>query len=150
MHSPSSVDHQDSDDVSNQQQHINIINTLIVDDDPKALDLVSELLPIFLPEMNFDIKLAENGRQALEFLNSECFDLLITDYSMPEINGLELIKAINADNSHSQMKILLMTGAEYSTGVSEALSLSHAHMFKPINTEHLTEIISSWFGEKTA
>ncbi len=150
MHNPSSVDHYKSSATSNQQQHINTINTLIVDDDPKTLDLVSELLPIFLPEMSFDIKLAENGQQALDLLISECFDLLITDYAMPEINGLELIKMIKANNSHSQMKILLMTGADYSTGVSEALSMSHAHMFKPINTEHLTEIISSWFGEKTA
>ncbi len=150
MHNPSSVAHHGSSGVSNMQQDTKVIKTLIVDDEPQALELVSELLPTFLPNIIFDIQTAENGQQALELLSSENYDLLITDYTMPEVNGLELIKAIKADNAHSQMKVFLMTGAEYCTGVSEALSMSHAHMFKPINTDHLNATISSWFGEKTA
>jgi len=122
-----------------------LTDVLIVDDDSQSLELLIDFFPIFLPELNTNISIANNGKEALEKISSSSIDLLITDYDMPELNGLELIKKIRANAIFHPMKIVLMTGSEYSSEISEALSLADAHMFKPISIEHLSDMISSWY-----
>ncbi len=68
---------------------------LIAEDDP----LVMEMLVDLFEGAGFNVVECENGKLALEEFKSGQFDFVCTDYNMPEMNGLELIKAIRKINS---------------------------------------------------
>ena len=63
---------------------------LVVDDDTQVLDVMSEMLKL----EGHHVTLAENGKQAVEQVEAEDFDLVITDLIMPEKEGLETIADI--------------------------------------------------------
>jgi len=125
------------------------VTVLIVDDDPQLRNLLIEYFTEFLPELNTNITIANNGCDALKIINKQSFSLVITDYNMPELNGLELIEAIHASNKQDSMKKIFMTGGGHNSDILKALSLSDAYIFKPIDFGHLTDIILSSLGKNT-
>jgi len=74
---------------------------LIVDDDPKVL----LILRVTLERMKsgYQIEVAHGGREALEKVEEKPFDLVITDVRMPDIDGIELVEAIRALQSHTSV-----------------------------------------------
>lgn len=63
---------------------------LIVDDD----DAVSGALYNLIPSESFDVVRCDNGLTALDFASEKCFDVVITDYRMPGMNGVEITKSL--------------------------------------------------------
>ena len=63
---------------------------LIADDEPLALKLLSELLEA----SGYRISTATNGTEALALLERHTFDGIVTDYHMPDIDGLELVRRV--------------------------------------------------------
>ncbi len=63
---------------------------LVVDDDAQVLDVMSEMLRL----EGHSVTVAENGRRAVEKIQHDSFDLVITDLIMPEKEGLETIADI--------------------------------------------------------
>ncbi len=63
---------------------------LVVDDDTQVLDVMSEMLRL----EGHQVSVAENGRQAVDRMRDDHFDLVITDLIMPEKEGLETIADI--------------------------------------------------------
>lgn len=79
---------------------------LLVDDEIDIQDILSDALKIH----GFDnIKTIGNGAKALELLEQEDFDLIISDFLMPEINGLELFQRSKKLLPRSP-KFLMLTG----------------------------------------
>jgi CheY-like chemotaxis protein len=66
---------------------------LIVDDDPNQI----KLLKIYLKNFDLDISTAKNGRHALHMLQRKEFDLILTDYQMPEMDGGTMISKIREE-----------------------------------------------------
>lgn len=60
---------------------------LIVDDDPNQIKLIK----IYLKKFTLEITTAPNGRHALRILSENQFDIILTDYQMPEMDGETLI-----------------------------------------------------------
>jgi two-component system chemotaxis response regulator CheY len=56
-----------------------------------------------------DIQFAENGKEAIELLNSTEFDLIVTDYNMPEMDGRELTEAVRQDPALAHIPILMVS-----------------------------------------
>ena len=52
---------------------------------------------------------AENGKQAIEQLNTQSFDLIVTDYNMPEMDGKELTETVRGSNTYSHIPILMVS-----------------------------------------
>ncbi|HDY92416.1 MAG TPA: response regulator [Pseudoalteromonas sp.] len=52
---------------------------------------------------------AENGKEAIEHLNNQSFDLIVTDYNMPEMDGRELTETVRSSNSYSHIPILMVS-----------------------------------------
>ena len=73
---------------------------LIVDDEKN----IRQTLAKFLESCNYQVATADSGRQALELM-SKCgdFDLVLSDWRMAEMNGLELLKTIKAEVSRTQL-----------------------------------------------
>lgn len=77
---------------------------LIVDDEKSVRHLVAEVLGT----QDYEITMANNGVEAIKQIEKEFYDLIITDYTMPQMDGLELICWIKA--KYPFMPILVVTG----------------------------------------
>jgi CheY-like chemotaxis protein len=108
---------------------------LLVEDDV----LVALGVTAVLEDMGHQATRAMDGSQALSFLNAgEAFDLVITDYAMPGMTGLELAHAIQA--SWPALPVVLATGyAELPTG-SAPIGLTR--LFKPFRPADLAEVMA--------
>jgi signal transduction histidine kinase len=89
---------------------------LVVDDDPLVLSILSSILS----DNQYEVETAENGILALAAIN-DSFHLLISDFEMPEMSGLELIKAIR--KSGNDIPIVILTGNQEISVALEALKL---------------------------
>ncbi len=78
---------------------------LIVDDDEIALMILRDMLT----KAGYDVESASDGRQALEFLRKGTCRLVISDWEMPEMNGLELCHAIRHDLLRGYVYVILLT-----------------------------------------
>lgn len=78
---------------------------LIVDDSKTMCDMVS----LKLKEMGFDTATALDGNQAVEALEKEVFDVVITDINMPNMDGIELIRYIRGESNCKQVPVLVLT-----------------------------------------
>ncbi|MEM6737843.1 MAG: response regulator, partial [Bacteroidota bacterium] len=76
---------------------------LIVDDDPSF----NKMLTTFLIKNGFNIISAFSSRSALDALNKGQFDLVLTDFKLPDMDGLSLITKIKTQKS--KLPIILMT-----------------------------------------
>jgi len=79
---------------------------LIVDDD----EYFVEALQLGFAKTDFDVMLASNGEKALQFLGkSEPIDLVLSDFMMPEMNGIELVRQLKANVKLRDTPVLMMS-----------------------------------------
>lgn len=95
---------------------------LIVDDEY----LIADILGFALEDEGYMTVTASNGKKGLEVLTRERPELVITDFMMPEMNGLEFAKAIRARDDGRSLPILLMSGAQAAKG------REHPELFKAV------------------
>jgi len=85
---------------------------------------------------------ASNGKEALEKLTTGKVDFIITDWNMPEMNGLDLIKEVRANPLYSSMPILMITTRGTERDVVEALQAKvNSYIMKPFTPQELKEKI---------
>jgi two-component system, sensor histidine kinase and response regulator len=70
---------------------------------------VRETLPALLDDEGYRVEVAENGEDAFRRVCREPVDLVLTDVSMPEVDGLELIRLMRADPFFRTVPIIAMT-----------------------------------------
>ncbi|MEI7850555.1 MAG: response regulator [Kiritimatiellales bacterium] len=109
---------------------------LIVDDAPSFLLMLSTLLV----DRGYEVTSATNGEEALRILQTEPFDLMISDINMEPINGLELLR--KAKESYAKMKVILLTAYEthYSFGEAERAG-AFAYLPKPFRNPVLFQTV---------
>ena len=124
---------------------ISNIKILVVDDDPPSLELVVRKLKQ-LDLTNLDT--AEDGALALSKLQSDSFDLVIADWQLPGLTGLELIKSIRKDEKLRNLLFLLLTGEARSEKIQTAQEAGiDGYLLKPFSgtqfQEKIQELIPS-------
>lgn len=87
---------------------------LIVDDEY----LVADILSFALEDEGYLTVTAGSGQKALSILDREKPQLIITDYMMPGMNGIELAEAVRAHKTLGQLPMILMSGAQAHLGVA--------------------------------
>ncbi|MEW5756362.1 MAG: response regulator [Pseudomonadota bacterium] len=115
------------------------LRVLVVDDSDISRAMVVRLLHKIGIE---EIVQAENGAQAVELLARTNFDLVITDYNMPEMDGRELVRYIRHSPDHRALPVLMITAehdeeilaAVYKEGVSAICD-------KPFDSIYMKDII---------
>ncbi len=100
---------------------------LIVDDNRLGLAARKSVLE----EAGYRITTALDGQQGLHLFTNGSFDLLITDYKMPKLDGLELIKRVRALRAHTP--IILISGYAEALGMTEANTGADAVIAKSAN-----------------
>lgn len=110
---------------------------LVADDDV----LVRKLLEEFLGFYGYNVDCVSNGEDAIRLIETGYYDILITDYIMPKINGLELIKRVRSLNL--SLLIIGMSG----TGDEKEFLTAGANFFmnKPIPLKKLKDILEREF-----
>ena len=82
-------------------------NILIVDDEPINIQLLGSVLR----EFDYEIQFATSGKEALDWVNSESFDLVLLDVMMPAMNGYEVCKRIKKNRAINAIPILFLSAS---------------------------------------
>ena len=89
-----------------------------------------------------DVILAANGREALKRVEAERVDFVITDWFMPEMNGLEFVRALREKEATREVPILVVTANASRTDVAQAVKLGvKGYVLKPFTAEALRDRI---------
>lgn len=100
---------------------------LIVDDTPDILSLLSKLLKGF-----YNVKVANNGKKALEILDKYPIDLVLLDIVMPEMDGYEVLENIRHNPKLSDLPVIFLTGENSVKAEEKGLSLgANDYITKP-------------------
>lgn len=120
------------------------LKILIVDDSPTMRRiLVNTVVKAGYP----DVKEAEDGKDALAKLMAGQFDLLMTDWNMPNMNGLELTEAVRADNSLKSIPILMITTRNMKEDIVTAIKTGvNGYIVKPFDAKTLNAKIGEVMG----
>jgi CheY-like chemotaxis protein len=116
---------------------------LVADDNPA----MAKVIAFNLSAVGFETTVAKNGRMAWEMLEAEPFDLLITDYQMPEMDGRELVRTIRDCPRLRQLPVIMLTAKELeleTSMASDELQLISI-LQKPFSPSELTHRITSYF-----
>ena len=115
------------------------IKILIVDDFATMRKVVRNLLKQVGYE---DIVEAEDGVMALKALKSQKIDVIVSDWNMPNMTGLELLKAVRADADLSKTPFLMVTAEALQDNVVAAVKAGvNNYIVKPFTAEVLNEKI---------
>lgn len=96
------------------------------------------LLEKILIKGGHEVVSAENGREALELFNKNFFPIIITDWLMPEMNGIELCKTIRESSTERYVFIILLTAKDSKDDIVLGLEAgADDYLTKPINNAEL-------------
>ena len=112
---------------------------LVLDDSKTMLRIISNTLKRVGQE---NIVTAENGREGLDAFNKESFDLIMTDWNMPVMDGLTFVKEVRKVNR--DIPIVMITTEGGKTSVIEALKAGvNNYIVKPFTPQVLNEKLQS-------
>jgi DNA-binding NtrC family response regulator len=111
---------------------------LVVDDEPLVRDVVRKGLSKI---GGYEVDVAQGGPEAIEKIEKDVFDLVLTDLKMPEMDGLELLKALKG--MRPEMMVILMTAYGTIETAVEAMKMgANDYVTKPVNFHDLLIRIS--------
>jgi len=124
------------------------LRTLVVDDEPgmrssikRALNKFRLTLPHIENEIQFDVDVAENGEEAVNKINANRPDLLLLDYKLPGISGLEILEQVKATESE-MITIMITAYASIETAVTAVKRGAFDFLAKPFTPEELKNVVS--------
>jgi len=120
------------------------IKILIVDD----FASMRKLLKTTLQELGFNhIKESDDGVNALPLLQTGEFDLLVTDWNMPQMHGVELVKAVRADENLKDLLVLMVTAEAKGEYIAKAANAGITdYIVKPFNKSTMNEKLLKIFS----
>jgi two-component system chemotaxis response regulator CheY len=112
---------------------------ILIADDSES---IREILVFSLESAGYEVLVAKDGLDALGFFDGRTIDLLLTDYHMPNLNGLELIVKVRQMETYKFLPILVLT-TEKQVDIIRAARDSGATgwLLKPFNTEKLLQTL---------
>lgn len=110
------------------------LRILVVDDEP----LNVKLLGCRLTQMGFQTLAAETGRNALDLLANESVDAVLLDVNMPDMSGMELLRAIREDDGRSLLPVLMLSADGEEETISRCYELgANDYLIKPYQPNDL-------------
>lgn len=106
---------------------------LFVDDEPNILEGLKRMLRN--QRHQWDMSFAESGEQALEILEQEQFDAIVSDMKMPGMDGAQLLEEVK--NRHPNMIRFILSGYSDQELIMRSVGPSHQYMAKPCEPELL-------------
>lgn len=119
------------------------IKILVVDDFPTMRRIIRNLLK----DLGYEnVDEAEDGAMGLEKLRNGNFDFVVSDWNMPNLDGLEMLKQIRADATLSTMPVLMVTAeAKKENIIAAAQAGASGYVVKPFTAATLEEKLNKIF-----
>ncbi len=109
--------------------------------------VIQKLTKKILENQNYRISSAKNGKQVLEMLNQENFDIILMDINMPVMNGLECAEKIRSmgDKNKASIPIIAITGNAMNLSMQDFnKSGINDYLQKPINFDQLVSLVNQY------
>jgi two-component system chemotaxis response regulator CheY len=115
-----------------------VTKILAVDDSASMRNLVK----IALSDAGFDVTQAVDGREALDIARAGSYDLVLADVNMPNMDGIQLIRALRSDDGYRFTPILMLTTVTSPTQRAEGKAAgATGWIVKPFHPEQLVTAI---------
>ena len=123
------------------------LKVLIVDD----MSTMRRILKNVLKQIGYtDLHEAEDGAVALKKLREGGFGLVVSDWNMPVMTGIELLRAIRADSDIKHLPVLMVTAEAQKDNIIEAVQAGvNNYVVKPFTADALLEKLQKIFAKKT-
>ncbi len=110
-------------------------SVLCIEDDPVGRELVEALMAAF-PAV--DLRLAADGRSGIRAALDAMPDVILLDMHLPDIGGLEVVRALNEHIAEGECQVILLTGDKLTIDVVKAMSLgAREYWLKPLSLDRL-------------
>ncbi|SMC19445.1 two-component system, chemotaxis family, response regulator CheY [Desulfacinum hydrothermale DSM 13146] len=121
-------------------------NVLIVDDSRSMRNVIKKVLKISGLELG-DILEAGNGREALDRLGEAWVDLILSDVNMPEMDGIEFLRALSQHEDFRDVPVVLVTTESNEKRLEEAMALgAKGYLRKPFQPEDVRSLVLETLG----
>ncbi|MEE4464435.1 chemotaxis protein CheY [Azotobacter chroococcum] len=119
------------------------MSILVVDDFPTMRRIVRSLLK----ELGFNnVEEAEDGQDALNKLRGGGFEFVVSDWNMPNLDGLEMLKQIRSDDGLKHLPVLMVTAeAKKENIIAAAQAGANGYVVKPFTAATLEEKLNKIF-----
>jgi two-component system, chemotaxis family, chemotaxis protein CheY len=115
------------------------MKVLVVDDFATMRKIIKNVLKQISIE---NVLEAENGKHALTVLKNDSVDLIISDWIMPEMTGIEFLKACKADETIKKIPFIMVTAEAQKDNIMEAIKSGvDNYIVKPFTPDKLREAI---------
>ncbi len=122
-------------------------NVLIVDDSTPMRTVIKKVVKASGFNLGFIFE-ASNGREALDLLDREWLDLVLTDYNMPEMDGIKLLEEMKKNESFMSIPVVIITTEGSKQRVEEFMDKGAvAYIKKPFSPEEIKKKLNRIMGE---
>ena len=120
------------------------MHVLVVDDFATMRRIISNVLK----QLGFEnILEAEDGTKALQIMETEQVDFVITDWNMPQMSGLDLLKAIRSSEDKKHIPVLMVTAEAMQENIIKAAQAGvNNYIIKPFDAKTLSDKINKIFS----
>ncbi len=117
---------------------------MVVDDE----ESITYLLKRVLEAEGYEVLTASNGREALEILQDRPVDLIITDYMMPEMDGLQVLRKLKEMGKLGEVKVIMLTVSDFKETLEEAINIGvYDYITKPFDFQEVIMAVNSAMKE---
>jgi CheY-like chemotaxis protein len=115
------------------------VKVLAVEDDPEYLEMLKDIVL----SVGHSLVIARNGVEAIQALEGEKIDVILSDVGMPTMDGVELHKQVRLREQHKETPFIFLTGLPNIARVREACTSNHDMVLqKPVPVDTLIKIFS--------
>jgi signal transduction histidine kinase/ActR/RegA family two-component response regulator len=119
---------------------------LIVDDSEDTIAMLTDLLKV----SGANVRTATNGADALRIAEDNEFDVILSDISMPEMDGFEFLQRLRQINGREHVPVIAITGFGRSGDIERARAAGfYSHLTKPLNLQALAEVLKALAESKS-
>ena len=116
---------------------------LIAEDSSVIQNLTKKILQF----QNFEIQSVKNGKELLEHVENDTYDVILLDINMPIMNGIEAVTELrkHSDQQKKNIPVIAITGnaANHSVEYLKSVGFSE-YLQKPLNFDHLVELVKKY------
>lgn len=121
------------------------INILIVEDDKALANMIEEIINKTFK--NVSVTIVGNGANAIDAVFKSTFQLVISDWNMPEMNGFELLTELRSKDTTKNIPFLMLTGRGDMPSVMTALEGGvTGYLTKPFENQSIIDRINNMLG----
>jgi two-component system chemotaxis response regulator CheY len=123
-------------------------NVLIVDDSKSMRKVLKKVLTVSGFRVGECLE-AGNGKEALDLLANNWIDLVLSDIHMPVMDGIELMRRLNADKSYEDLPVVYVTTESNEARLQEVMTMgARGYIRKPFKPEEIRSLLADIMGEK--